>query len=521
MLLLKQLFFLHFIFLIFLVFPIWADRENKEIKQSSITISGVTYTLQQALEFFLANSLDVQQRIFDFLERDTSLANFQKKYSWNVLLSSAFDISEIPSENESTRLLLGDERLNWDIGLGLSKLFSTGTTILFEWSNAFSRVNADTTTFGGGETPDYYKPSFSFSIKQELLKNWFGSNDRLQKKNYLIEQDIVQEVLKNQLAVFFVQILEIYWNITISTKTVENTISEKATAEKLYKVIKNNVKLGLAEKFDIYQYKSLLLDSNNRLLSAKNQRQQLVREFARLLGLKKGVNIEGITSLDIELPDLDLNRSVVEAFETRTDYLNLKKELQIAKNKLKMTKNELLPSVRLEASAGLSSQSVDISNAYKNIIPEFEYPRFSVYGVVSYPFGDPSLKISFRNAYFKIRKVELSIKSLEHVIHNEISNSIDLVKLNHTILETSIQSLKELEKYSKRFLNRANQGKYQYLQIKNVFDSRNSRRQKGLEALIQFNVSLLRYYLAKDRLFEKYGVNFETLRENLLVKTKR
>ena len=139
------------------------------------------------------------------------------------------------------------------------------------------------------------------------------------------------------------------------------------------------------------------------------------------------------------------------------------------------------------------------------------FPQIEATVKMSYPLWDKDIKAKQRNAYLKKKQAKIEVEDLKQVIRDEVTGRLERVKHNHEILKKNRIVTVEAVKYYNRLFLRSRQGRFNSVSVKSALDSLIDARQKELEALIQFNVSILQFDLAKNEVFERYDVNIEKL----------
>jgi hypothetical protein len=89
------------------------------------------------------------------------------------------------------------------------------------------------------------------------------------------------------------------------------------------------------------------------------------------------------------------------------------------------------------------------------------------------------------------------------------------VRLTYEIFQTSRTARKESEAFYNRMLARTRTGKLNFQLVGQALEGMVASRQKELESLVNYNISLLQFDLAKNEIFERYGVDVEKILERV------
>lgn len=93
---------------------------------------------------------------------------------------------------------------------------------------------------------------------------------------------------------------------------------------------------------------------------------------------------------------------------------------------------------------------------------------------------------------------------------------IDILKASFQVLENAKHTEEESKKYYNGVLRSFQQGRFNALAVKNALDTHVQDQLSLVRAKVDYNINLHRYYVAKNALFEEYGVDrSKLLPENL------
>ena len=101
------------------------------------------------------------------------------------------------------------------------------------------------------------------------------------------------------------------------------------------------------------------------------------------------------------------------------------------------------------------------------------------------------------------------MEELTQEIRDDVLNKMENVRLTHEVLMRTRESKEQAELYYNRLMARVRQGRFNSVNVKTSLDNLVANRQRELEALVQFNVSILQFDLAKNEIFERYNVDVE------------
>jgi len=501
------------IFLIMLLTGLFTSgyaQEAVPAEQASIKVKNIKLSLSEAINMVLKNNLTLKSAAYDLLMSDSDYLKFQKKYSINLSGEAYFQDQTTPSSGIQSSFG-GDQSTNFDLMFTVSKLFSTGTLLRGGISNSIYDQN-DKAIPGikPYEDPAFFKPVFFLHVQQSLLKNAFGFNDMRQLRSLKEASEIKKDAYIDQLSVLVVSALVDYWQVIIERGALRNAREEYKSTVEIRDIIARNIKYGLSERFELNQYDSLVAAAKSRLEFAEYSLEEAIRKLLRTINMPPDTKVEGITELSDQPVNAVLEDSIKIAFEKRNDYRNSQKQVELAELNLAIAGNNLLPSIDAYFTLTHMGQSDKFGDAFTNVLAG-DYPTWKAGVIVTYPLWDKETKASVRDADYKLKQARIELEKLRQEVRDDVINRHERVLLFYSMLVNNREVLRESELYYSRVRDQARKGKLNSLAVKNALDSLSSARQKVLESLVQYNIAILQYDLAKNEIFEKYNVDIKSL----------
>lgn len=488
-------------------------QDETNLSEKTIDISGAKIELKDAIHLVLKQNLTLRSAKYDVIMSDSDFEQYQSKYSPRIGAEVKYKDQKMPTAGMSS--ISGDEMYQFDVSASISKLFSSGTTVSLGVAN--SLVDYNDTGFGAPgagmyvpEDPAYHKPYAFIAVEQELLKNAFGYTDRRMNLMLKNRSQMARAALINQLSSLVVNALVDYWQVTITKKAVETAELELNTTQQVRNIIVRTSRLGLAETFDINQYNALVAAAQSKLALQKQQHRSAVRKLLRTINMPPETEVSGVTDLVTELPELDKKEAVDLAFKKRVDYQNAMTELQLAETEIELYENESLPSLTASGSINFMGQDEQIGTAFGDVAG-IEYPTWEVGLKMSYPLWDEQTRINLRNSELRKKQAAIKLEDLRQTVRDEVLDRLEEVQLYYELLTRSENVTKESELYYNRLLRRSRQGKFNSVAVKNAMDTMIKARYDELKALIDYNIALLKFDLAKNEIFERFDVDVEKI----------
>jgi outer membrane protein TolC len=529
-------------FFVFLVIPILLHSESSfdetmrryELRSSETLGSTqpiakpnvLKLTISQAIDMVLENNLTVQNAKMEIAKSDSEEFKTRSKHTLKWVLGSTISQQKLPLNQNN--FFSGTKIQLTRFSAGLEKYLESGTTFKLEAfsqrfdSNALENSLTTPASFSVLAIPPLYTSGFSTSVQQELLKNYFGEQDRnlriISKKTTVIKREEWIPILSRLVT----KILADYWNLSFFAKREE--VLEKLIKNFQYieKITNSKVKLGLSESYELNQIHTNLIRLESQLMNLKIEHSVAERDLKRILNVDTTSSIEGVTNLDTQVEiKSSLKEDVEFALQNRVDYLILKKQKEIIELNLANGILDDTPSVKASLNYTTLSQNLTSSTQdwlrTQSSFWSFAFPQISADVKLSYPLWDLEIKTKIRDLESQKVEVDLAIQKMEEQIEQEIADARDEIQATTNLLKNAQTQREEYQKFYNSVLTRYEQGRLNSTELKRALDALSQSDLVESQVIFQLNIQKLKYDLARNYVFQRYGINpFELL--NMIVK---
>lgn len=497
------------------------QNEKKQIKKvtpitielsdhAAFVLSGKKITLGGAITMVLEQNRDTLTGSYDVAMTDSSYRKYQKKYSPFIDLKGGTRYQENPEAMGWSTV--GRDQRAWDISAEISKLFQSGTKLSAGIRHEYNKTSFKPIVIPGmGEIPpfgdpEYHRPIMFIRLQQELLKNFFGYSERRQQEILRNAGTMQREALIHQLSGLVVEAVVDYWTVIVTISALDNAALQLRETKKVRNIIAQNVRLGLAERFDLNYYNTLVAGAEARATSVRQQYRDAVRKLLSTLNLDEDIDLSGNAILSSKLLEINETEALNSAYAKRADYRNSLLNLRNAKLELEIYENEALPFLSAEFNWSSMGQMDEINDAYADT-SSAKYPAWEARVKVTYPLDDSEQKTNARNARFKLEQAKLQLDKYKRLVRDEIFSKTEHIKTNFALYQKAEEARIQAETYYRRLLASLRRGRFTAAVVKNGLDAMVESRQRELETLIQYNVSLLQLDVSKNELFERYNID--------------
>lgn len=484
-------------------------------------------SLKEAVNYVLANNLTVKNAKMEYVKADSDFLKNDSKYAWTLVGSFTSVKTGLPSNRNN--IISGTKISNDRMAIGIQKQFETQTYFSFEVSNTRFDTNALESAASAAPlgalgpllaAPPQYTSALTATLSQELLKYSFGKTDKQRRKMLQQNAVIKRDNLIDTLSRLVVQTLVDYWTLSVYDSQVATFEKLERNTRAIRDITARKTGLGLSESFELNQWNSAVMNTQNSLEKAKLARDTAERNLVRVLSVDPSSKIAGITDLQDKIPaDIRPEKDYEYALLNRIDLKNLRRQKEVADLDLKIKEAEDMPSLKI--SGRYSSQGQTFLNPQANFVnPDtgvlsFKYPDMNASFNLSYPLFDLGIKANIRDAKIKVKVLAKQEEDLKEQIKEELNDRFASLSSGQELLDSAIRQRDEAESYYKGVQVRYSQGRFTAVVVKLALDNLINAELRLAQAKINFNVDLIRYNLAKNYVFEKFGVEVSKIVEEL------
>lgn len=484
-------------------------QENAPVSASKRKLSA-----DDVIRLALTSGYEMRIKRLEREQADTNLKKAQSPYSFKVF--GGYSGSHVKDKESSSTILTGTESYTDTYTAGISKQFSTGT--YFELSGSDTRFDsnagdnpaAQSIGLGSLSQPPLHTAALSVTLRQELLKNAFGYNERRRLRGARIGSLIEKDNNALAMSTVIVSALVDYWNLAVADRNLESARALLTNTQNVRGITARKARLGLADRFELYQWNSLVHQATTALNQAKLERKVQAAALARSLGLEQEIeSIEAPALADTVPADLEVERDLKMALEQRREIRNIHRRIRLARLDLEMAKNSQLPSITLGGTYASRDQASSSRTAFSDDLRRGLYPESRIDFRIEMPLFDPGTKADVRNAKLAQRKLGLELSRLQREITDELRLGMERVQLGLQSLKAARDSEKQSQAYYYGLLQDYTRGRSSAVAIKSALDALIDAGNRLTRELVNFNISVIRYDLARANVLKKYGVKIE------------
>ncbi len=411
----------------------------------------VSLTLEDAVKRALENNLDIAVQRIGQQVFDVNFASIRSVYSPTV--SSL--ISNQSSKNASTSTISGGQT-----GATINNsafVFNGGLVQDVPWGGGNFSATLDnrrsSTSNRTATINPQYSPTWSAQYTQPLLRDFKIDATRQQLLVTRLNQDISDIQLQQTTMNTVANVRNAYWDYVFAVQSVDVARQSLLLADELLRNNQTKVEIGTMAPIDVVQAQSQAAQQRQAVVTAEGTRRTAEIALKRLIVSGTADPLWTATIEPVDRPDfrpepVDLTAATKRALASRSDVLQVRKNLEANDITLRLLQNQKLPQVDLQtryATTGIggdrlitSGSGVDRgeivgieSGGYidaLNMLFRNRLPTWSMALNISYNLGTSAADASLARARIQQSQIEVQLRQLDLQVTSDVSNSAILVQ---------------------------------------------------------------------------------------------
>lgn len=479
--------------------------ENLEGEKGTVSLS-----LQDCIFFALKNNLDIVATRLVPQIKETEIIEAKSDFDPTATLDISADRSETHTTSSATTGTFGSVQKNYDFDAGLQQKFLTGG----DYDLSFKNNRLETNRLPASQSPNpAYTSSLTYTLTQPLLRDFgIGVNraDILIAKN---NKDISLEELREGVANTMTETEKAYWELVFALENLKVKELSLKRAEDLLETNETRMKAGSASQIEVLAAEAEVASRKQEVIIAQKMLsdvQDNLKVVTNLIQDPKLWNFD-IIPLDkppLEAKEINLVESVRIAFQKRPDYQMEKIDLKNKDIKIKVAKNEVLPTLDLKGSFGLNGLDRHYNDAFDEM-SKGDYESWSAGLSFEYPLGNRGARSKYKKRLLEKEKALIDFKNLEQRIMLEIREAVRGTNTDYKRVAAAetVRRLRErkLEAEEERF----KEGLTTTHDILEYQEDLAEAQSGYLRSVIDYNKSLIDLERAKGTVLERENIYLE------------
>jgi outer membrane protein len=331
-----------------------------------------------------------------------------------------------------------------------------GTSYNIGWNSTHTNSNSFLNSYN-----PLVQSGLQLSLSQPLLRDFrtdtARSNLAVSRTNRAIADTRLQESVVHTTA----NVKTAYWNLVSARANVTARQAALSLAQELVRVNQAKVDVGQSPPIDLVSAQAEVASNQEQLIVAETAVKQAEDRLRLLIfdAAKRDVwnlPIEPVDSPPVGTAPIDVESAVTNALRDRADLDRSRKDVETANLTLRLSGNQKLPDVRLNASYqanGLGGTQVlrtggfpgtivgpgDVTTfaSVVNQLFRSDYPTWTAGVSVSYPIGQSTDEANQARSRLEAQQAEQRVKSAEARAIQQVRNAAWQVEMNARRIETA------------------------------------------------------------------------------------
>ncbi|HXF42439.1 MAG TPA: TolC family protein [Pyrinomonadaceae bacterium] len=423
----------------------------------------MTLTLEQAIEFALQNSNDIDAARNDVEVAEFSLRSARGVYDPQIEAESYYESATTPTASLIGGAVNGSvvqKRIFGSAGFGgLSPRFGGSYSARFD--------NSRTTT---SNTNAFLNPQFptllTFSYTQPLFRNLrFDSNRRsieIAKKNV----EISDAEFRRRAIETIAAVEQAYWDLVFALRNLQVQLDAVRQARDQLESNRRQVEKGILPPIDLVAATAQITTLEQNVYTAQENVTRAENALKVLMLSNRNspewnAQIVPVSPVSLDPPRVSLKEALDEALRSRPEVFQLKVSGELNKIDEKFYRDQTKPQIDLTTSYTLQGLAGTVTqNGTGRVPPDFiggyqtslgnlfstNYPSYRVGVTISLPLTNKVAQANLGRTLAEGKKIENQREQLEQIIEADVRNALESLRSAEARLASAVAAREAAEK---------------------------------------------------------------------------
>jgi len=490
----------------------WAMEETEEPAQQE------TLSLSDAAIRALTNNLDISISRHTKESRLADIVIEQSKFDPTLSLNTTYNRIASPLNRPVFGGTVGTlnnitvfDQKNYSVTFDATQNLITGGNIDVNYSPARSSINQNVAR--GFLFNPSWTGGLALTITQPLLRN---AGIELNKTFIKVAQnnaEVEHHVFRDRVMTVIASVEQTYWELVFAN---ENLLVAKAAlnaAEELLASNRAKKKAGIMSIVDVLQAEAAVASRIEQVLVAQRVIHDQEDQLRRLLNpgeesLRQDVHITPADAPLTMLEPLSLQEAIDQAIEQRPEIVQAKKNMESGEINREFARNQLLPTLSLQGTIGLSGLGKDYGDSVsKNFSGDFY--NYGAGLVLSYPLGNRSAISAYNKRQLEAKNAEAALANVRQHIIVGVKEAVRRVRTDFKRIETTRSARIMAEKQLQAERERLKVGLSTTRFVLDFQRDLATAEANELRAIVDYNKSLSNLARHKATTLDRYNLQLE------------
>jgi len=281
----------------------------------------------------------------------------------------------------------------------------------------------------------------ALTVTQPLLKN-FGTD--INRTFITIAQNnatVEQHVFLDRVLTVVASVEQTFWEMVFANENLKVAQAALKAAEELLASNRAKAKAGVMSIVDVLQAEAAVASRVEQILVAEKSIRDQEDQLRRLLNpveeeLRQDLRLLPTDPPITSLEPISLQETIDIAMERRPEILQAGKNVETSELNVKFAKNQLLPTLSVQGTMGLSGLGSDYGDATKRNFGG-DFYNYGAGLVLSYPIGNRSAYSTYNKRQLESRNAQSSLQSVRQQVIVGVREAVRRVQTDFKRIETT------------------------------------------------------------------------------------
>jgi outer membrane protein TolC len=336
------------------------------------------------------------------------------------------------------QILIFDQRTH-SATLDVTQNLITGGNLNLNYSP--SRVNVNHDVARGFLFNPAWTGGLAFTLTQPLLRNAGVDVTKTFIKIAQNNAEVEQHVFRDRVLTVIASVEQAYWELVFANENLKVAQAALKAAEELLAANRAKSKVGVMSIVDVLQAEAAVASRLEQVLVAERAIRDQGDQLRRFLNpgeeaLRQDVRMTPTDAPVTTLEPLSMQEAIDTAIEQRPEIVQAKKNVESGELNKEFARNQLLPTLSLQGTVGLSGLGSDYVDSFnRNFSGDFY--NYGAGLVLSYPLGNRSAISTYNKRQLEAKNAEAALANVRQQVIVGIRQAVRRVQTDFKRIETT------------------------------------------------------------------------------------
>ena len=358
-----------------------------------------------------------------------------------------------------------------------------------------------------------YQSGLAFTLTQPLLRNFGTEVNRTFMRIAQNNAKFEGQVFLDRVLTVIATVEQAFWELVFADENLKVAQAALKAAEELLASNRAKAKAGVMAIVEVLQAEAAVASRVEQTLIAEKAIRDQEDQFRRLLNpseeeLRQDLRLSPLDKPVQSLEPMSLEEAIDVAIERRPEVLQASKNIETTELNIKFAKNQLLPNLSFQGSAGMAGLGKDGGDMLQRNFGG-DFYNYGAGLVLSYPLGNRSAWSQYNKRQLEARNAKASLQSVRQQVIVGVKEAVRRVQTDFRRIETTRSARITSEKQLQAEQERLNVGLSTTRFVLDFQRDLATARGNELRAIVDYNKSLSNLARNKGTTLDRYQLELQ------------